>query len=266
MGILEDAREVGALPQGPRPGALTRVHAIAQLVSINSTTQRATVVLDGGQPVELPYLPGSYTGFTTVLVLCDPAQGGRGAWVLGPVGALADAPPAPPPPSGTVTASALVLPQWSGTWRVSRAAWDRWNTDRYGGRSDLYQGDGYGSGTLIGLATYGDQIANLGATAITAAVLTVQRNGSGGAAAVTVQGSPNGTPPAGAPSASGDSASSAVLGATDRGQITLTAGMREALRTGAAKGLALVGATYAGVFGTSRPDGMALALTYTRPA
>lgn len=267
MGILEDAREAASLPRGAAPGAITRTHVVAQLVSINPTTQRASVSIDGSVAISLPYLPGTYTGFTTVLVLCDPFQGGRAVWVLGTVGTQTEPPATPATPTGTVSATATILPQWSGTWRVDRAAWDRWNVDRYGGRSDLYQGDGYGSGVLKGLAVYGDQVVNLGASAITGATVTVRRvaTGSTSAVAVTVQGSPSGTPPAGAPSSSGDTAAVSLPYETT-GSIALTAPMCEALRTGGAKGLALVGATYAGIYGTSRADGMALSLTYTRPA
>lgn len=268
MGILEDAREAAALPGGPRPGALASVYDVARLVSIDAGTQRATVSLRGSEPFELPYLPGVYTGFTTCHVLCDPMDGGRAVLVMGPAGVQPEPEPVPEPPApgGTVTATATILPTWSGTWRVPRSAWDRWNASRYGGRSDVYQGDAYGSGLLKGLAVYGDQAANLGAVSITSAVLTVQRNGSGTPAAVSVQGSPSGTKPAGAPSSSGAIASSAVLDPGERGSITLPSTIREALRTGSAKGLALVGSTYAGVFGTSRADGMALRITYTRAA
>lgn len=265
MGALEDAREAQAVAAAAgMPSPLTR---IAQLVATGAST--ATVSIDGSPPFTLPaILPGMYEGYTTVVVLCDPRDG-RGLWVLGPAGVQASPPEPPPEPSGTTTFQATISPTWSGTWRTIRNAWDRWNVTRYGGRSDLYQGSAYDSGALVGLATYGDQIANLGATSLTSVVLSVQRNGSGGDAAVTVQGSPHGSPPAGAPSGAGETASSGVLAASgtgSTGEIALTAAMREALRTGAAKGLVLVGATYAGVFGTSRADGMALRVSGTRPA
>lgn len=263
MGALEDAREASAMPLGPRRGATTRVHVIAQLLSLDEPTQRATVSIDGSGPITLPYAPGVYEGYTTVLCLCDPLAGGRAVYVLAPVGAQDEAPPPPPGPPPS-TAAALVLPTWSGTWRQTR--WGNWNIGRYGGASDLYQGSAYGSGPMVGLATYGEQLVGLGATAITAAVLTVQRNGSGGDATVTVQGSPHPTPPGGAPSASGDTATSPVLGAAAGTTMALPASVCEAMRTGAVKGLCTVGAAYAGVFGTSRADGMALSITYTRPA
>lgn len=256
--------DLGALAATPPPDP-SRVHVVAQLVGIDG--DRALVSIDGSAPIPLPYLPSTYTGITTVLVLCNPSDGGRAVYVLGPVGTQAEPPPVPPgPPGDTVEATVTILPTWSGTWRVDRGAWDRWNADRYGGRSDLYQGAYGSSGTLIGLATYGEQIVGLGATEIVAATVHVQRNPSGASAAVTVQGSPHGTPPAGAPSSSGDTASSPTLAPSGSADIALTSGMREALRTGAAKGLALVGSDYAGVYGTSRADGMALRITYRRPA
>ena len=248
MGALEDGREIGKLPVGPRRGAPTEIHKIAQLLSIDPTAQRATVSIDGSQPVALPYVPGVYTGYTTCLVLCNPLQGGRGVFVLGPVG-VQDVVPPPPPPPTNVTAVATILPTWSGTWSTKFGLW-------VGGDSRLYQGNAYGSGTLKGLAVYGDRIVGLHALSITSATVTMNRSTGGGTP--TVQGCPSGTPASAGPPASS--------GATNAGTgaVALDSTTREALRTGAFKGLCLVGAGYAGVYGTNRPDGMVLNLTYTR--
>jgi hypothetical protein len=248
-------------------GPATPLWLPGTVAAINAGTGRITVTVAGVSMV-LPYVAGTYSVGGTVGVLMDRASG-MGSLVLGPVNLPPTAPgvpdvPVTPTTPTTVAVDVPVRPTWSGTWRVARAAWDRWNTDSYGGHSDVYQGSGYGSGTLVGLATYGDQIAALGLLTLDSAVLTVQRNGSGGAAAVSVQCTASGSPPAGAPSSSGDVASSGSLSATGRAEISLTAPMREALRTGAAKGLVLVGAAYAGVFGTSKADGMALAITGTK--
>lgn len=262
MGIFEDAREAAALPGGPRPGALSRVCDVAQLVAVDGDTQRATVSLRGSEAFDLPYLPGVYTGYTTCLVLCDPLDGGRAVYVLGPVGVQVDppTPPAPPPPpssGGTVSATAVILPIWSGTWRATRGAWDRWNTDRHGGRSTLYQGNAYGSGPVTGLAVYGDQVVGLGATAITDMQVAVTiATGSG---TPVIQASGAGTPPSGAPGFGGDTVSGI-------GWVPLSAAMRTAFLAGAAKGLGLVGGDYLAVYGTGRADGMALRVTYERPA
>lgn len=258
MGALEDAREAATLPTGVRPGASTEIHRIAKLLSVDPVSQRATVSIDGSQPVALPYSPGVYTGYATALVLCNPLEGGRAVWVLSPVG-NPDVPiPTPPAPPAAVTATATILPTWSGTWRTVRSAWDRWNVDRpeYGGRATLYQGSDYGSGSLTGLAVYGDQITGLGALSIVSATVNLVR--ATGSGTPTVQGATNGTPyPAGGPSVTGDTAAGV-------GAVPLPVSTCEGLRTGAIRGLALVGGTYAAVFGRSRADGMALQITYTR--
>lgn len=259
MGALEDGREAAAAQvPGVRPGGSTSIHAIAQLLGIDTVAQRAAVSIDGSQPMTLPYLPGAYAGITTVLVLVNPLEGGRAVYVLGPVGTQAPelVPLIPPAPPASTTATAVILPIWSGTWRSVRSAWDRWNVGSYGGRSDLYQGNAYGSGPLRGLAVYGDQIVNLGATSILSASVTLVRSNNAGLP--RVQGSPSGDPaPAGPPSSSGSTYEGV-------GDVELGPDLCEDLRTGAAKGLALVGPQYVGVFGTSRADGMALKITYTR--
>src|SRR5699024_5471217 len=107
-------------------------------------------------------------------------------------------PTPPPPPPETVERKATINPQWSGSYRTIRAAWDRWNVDRYGGRSTLYQGSGSGSGTMKGLACYGNQITNLKAISIEKMVLIVKGAGlasSGASSTITLQGSPHGSKP-----------------------------------------------------------------------
>lgn len=257
-GALDAFRDVAVTPRGIAPGVAGLPWTVAQLVSIDTTANRATVSILGSQPVALPFLPGDYTGVTTVYVQLDPLRTGAGQMVMGPCGTLEDVPALPPAPSGTVSAKATIFPTWSGTWRTDRSSFDRWNIDRYGGRSDLYQGDDYGSGPLKGLAVYGDQIVGLGATAITA--MTLSSIKSNGGDSPVFQGSPHGTKPAGAPSSSG-----ATVGGL--GNVDLVAsGIAELLRTGVFKGLATVGSTYGAVRGTSHPMGMALSITYQRPA
>lgn len=250
---------------GPAHGD-ERPWCTAQLLAVDNTTNRAQVSIDGGEAVWLPFVSNSYTGITTVFVLRDPQRSGAGQLVIGPCGTQpADAVPPPPPPApdpstpSTVTSTALIRPTWSGTYRSIRGTWDRWNTDRYGGRSTLYQGDAYGSGPLMGLAVYGDQVKNLRALSIAKVSLSVTlATGSG---TVVVQGSPSGVKPSGAPSSSGSTASR-----SGSGSIPLPADVCEAFRTGATKGLALVGTDYLGVRGTSLASGMALSITYTRAA
>jgi hypothetical protein len=263
MGTLDDTREARA-----NSVRRERESVVAQLLAYDAVTRRASVSIDGSQPISLPAAPGDYTGYTTVLCLCNPTDGGRATRVMFPVGVQADPPPAPVAPGGAA-ASATILPASTGSWRTNRGilGWDKY-TGGDGALSDLYQGPAAaGGGNLIGLACYGAAVAGLGATTITAVTVSITRVGTGATAPVTltVQGSPNGARPAGAPSASGDTASvSLTRGAS--GLITLTAPMCEALRTGAAQGLCLVGGAYAGAKGITRGDGMALHILYTRPA
>lgn len=167
----------------------------------------------------------------------------------------------PVPPPTTETVKTTIKPKWSGTWRTDRAAWDRWNTDRYGGRSTMYQGSAYGSGNLEGLAVYGTQLRDLGADsidAITVSLVSAGLSGTGGPT-VTLQGSPQGSKPGGAPSSSG-----ATVSGTPTEKVSLPSSIREAFRTGDVRGLALVGSNYQAVRGTSAAAGMVLTVTYTR--
>jgi hypothetical protein len=234
-----------------------RLSATAQLLAVDSATNRVQVSIDGGYPVWLPMLGSAYEGVTTVGVLL-----GEQPLVLGSMGAQSEPPPppAPAPDPGTpqtVSDTAVIRPSWSGTYREIRGAWDRWNTDRYGGRSTLWQGDAFGSGPLTGLATYGSQITNLRALSISAIKVTIVH--AYGDGSVTVQGSPHASKPSGSPSSSGSTASGTST-------ISLPSDVREAFRTGSVKGLALVGGSYQGVRGTSHPSGMALSITYMRAA
>ncbi len=237
-----------------------RASAVAATMTASGATT-CTVTLDGAT-LTLPFLAGTYgTLPRAVWVALD--DWGAPILVLGP-SAIADQSQTPPPvpdPPAPAQVTTVIGPQWSGTWRSTRSAWDRWNVDRYGGRSTLYQGDGFGSGSLKGLATYGDQLVNLGATSIDDVQVAIRNVGlASGSPAVTVQGSPHGTQPAGAPSSSGDTATGMDA------WVPLPATVREAMRTGAVKGLALVGLTYSACAGAGNGDGMALAVTYTRPA
>jgi hypothetical protein len=237
-----------------------RPFVMGRLLAMDTATNRAQVTIDGSQPTWLPFIPGVYDRITTVYVLTDPERSGSGQLVIGPCYQEAEPPPAPPPPPSEeppVTATALIRPVGSGTYRHIRSAWDRWNVTMYGGATDLYQGDAYGSGPLTGLAWYGDQVVNLQALEITAvSVATPLATGSGN---VVLQGAPHASRPAGAPAPAGDT----VSGGTS---VTLTAAMREALRTGSIKSLATVGANYRGTYGAAHPSGLSLSITYTRPA
>jgi hypothetical protein len=169
--------------------------------------------------------------------------------------------------STAVQETVRIAPQWSGSWRSIRSAWDRWNTSTYGGRSTLYQGSGFGSGPMIGLATYGDQLANLGATSIDAVRVRLPGVGlSGASGPATVQGSPHGSQPGGAPAGTGSTAIGAYDPSLEHDAATLAADTREGMRTGAIKGLVLVGPNYWAVAGAGNGSGMVLDVTFTRPA
>ena len=236
--------------------------APSRLATVTAMAGTTVEVSWDGVATPLPAIPSTYTVGQTAWVLTT--EWGVPVLVLGPSTTSAPAPPTPPPApggGGTVQVSQTIGPQWSGSYRHIRAAWDRWNTDRYGGRSTLYQGNGQGSGPMTGLAVYGDQLVNLGAISIDRVRVRLRNVGlASGSPPVVIQGSPHGTPPAGAPVYSGDTA-----GGMD-GWLDLSASVREGMRTGAVKGLATVGAAYSAVAGAGNGDGMVLIVDYTRAA
>lgn len=221
-----------------------------------------------GSTVTVPALPGAYTAGQTAWIALD--NWGRPVLALGPSSTVA--PPAPGGGGGgggssVVTASVTIGPQSTGTYRSSYGKWDTWGASTGWGLSDIYQGNGYGSGgTLIGLATYGDQIVNLAAIAIPKITLTARRNSSGSGGALMVQGSPHGSRPGGAPSSSGSTATAASVGSGQWTSVDLPADICEAFRTGAVKGLVAVGGAYAGFGGTAAPGSFSLSIQYTRNA
>lgn len=243
------------------------------LTGQNTTTIRATVTLPDGTVTTVPYIAGGYTVGGQVWVALDPTTFGTPYLVLGPaalppVPPPPPAPPVPPPPPAptTVAVSALVVPTWSGSWRAAVGAYGRWNVGTNGADA-LWQGNAYGSGPMTGVATYGNRVTNLGALSIEG--ITVTLRGAGVSAAswppITVQGVTSGTPPVGAPSPGGDTATGSP-GARGVAHPSLTPAMCEAFRTGGVRALALVGGGYGAVRGTSASDGMVLRINYTRPA
>jgi hypothetical protein len=169
------------------------------------------------------------------------------------------------PTTKYVAAIATIGPQVSGTYRVEYSRWADWNTSKYGGVYDIYQGDGYGSGPLIGFAGYGNQIVNLAATSIQSITMRVYKDPDGNSATCVVRGSPSGSGPAGAPSSSGDTASVGVASGS-WATMAFTSNMCEGFRTGSYKGLCAIGGDYAGFGGTSRPGSFAMTIHYTRKA
>jgi hypothetical protein len=219
----------------------------------------------GGSAV-VPYLPSTYDVGDRVWVSLD--DWGRPARVDGPTAQDATSAPTPPPAPGgggsLVQVTVSISAQWSGSFR-SGSGWDRWNTGRYGGRSTLYQGNGFGSGPMVGLAVYGNQLRNLGAVSIDRIAVALRPVGlSGASGPAVVQGSPHAQQPPGAPAGTGSTATEGNGGAAQ--QALLAADTREGMRTGAVNGLVLVGPSYWAVAGAGNGDGMALTVTYTRRA
>lgn len=244
------------------------------VTAVNSGAGTVTVTTLGGT-YTVPYVAGTYSVGTKVYVLRSPSRFGVPEIVLGPQGNFTAPDPTAPGggtgnPGEATSKQVMIVPQWSGSWRASQSRWDTWNTDRYGGRSTLWQGNGVGSGAMTGLAVFGDQIVNLGAVAITKMTVNIYRADSSfsDARAAVVQPSPHGAQPPGAPTVSGATASSPGLTPNQGAQVDLPSSVFESFRTGASKGLATVGSTYAGFSGTPdrfpvHADGFALTIQYT---
>lgn len=240
----------------------------AELGTVTATGGGTVTVTIGGESIDLPAPLGTYTVGQSAWVLLD--DWGHPVLALGP-----STTPAPDAPGtgggggggGTVVATATITPRVSGTYRTGYG-WDSWNTSRYGGKSDVYQGNSFGSGQLIGYAGYGDQLANLGAISIDEAIITARKNDTNGlSAALTVQGTAPGTRPAGSPAAGPFAAATTpVIGPGGTGSVALPGSLCEAFRTGAAKGLVAVGTQYGGFGGTATPGSLVLTVRYTKNA
>jgi len=242
--------------------------------AVNAAVGLLTVTTLGAD-YALPYAPGTYAVGALVHVIRSAARFGVPSYVLGTSGNYNAESPGQPGggaenPGQVVDRQAVILPEWSGSWRAAYSRWDSWNEKRYGGRSTLWQGNDAGSGPMTGLAVYGDQILRLGAQQITrmqAAVYRADSSFSSGRAAV-LQPTPHGAKPAGAPAIPPAAAgSSPALTPGQGAHVDLPAGVFEGFRTGAFKGLVTVGSDYGGFSGTPdlapvHADGMALIVQY----
>lgn len=239
----------------------------AELGTVSATGSGTITITVAGVSYTIPAPIGTYSTGQTAWVLLD--DWGTPVIALGPSTTTPTGGPgggAPGGGGGTVSATATITPQWSGTFRTGYG-WDSWNTTRYGGRSDIYQGNGFNSGTLIGLATYGDQLVNLGAVSIDEITMSAKKTDTNGlSAALAVQGSAHASKPGGAPSGSGDVAATSTVGPGAWGALAFSAAMRNAFRTGAAKGLVAVGSAYGGFGGTATPGSFVLQVRYTKNA
>ena len=240
------------------------------VTAVNTSAGTLTVTTLGGSFL-LPFNASTYSVGQAVHVLRDAANFGVPFLVSGPVGNYAAADPgAEGGGSGNAgqveNRQVTIGPQWSGSWTGSR--WDNWNQNRpeYGGRAALYQGQGYGSPPMQGLAVYGDQVVNLQAQAITKMTAHLIRppSGSGGGTGPAVlQPSPHGGgAPGGGPAGTGATASVGIARGTEA-DVDLPSSVFEGFRTGALKGLALVGSAYLNLWGSDRAGAMVLTIQYT---
>lgn len=244
--------------------------ARGEVVSVNAGVGTLTVTILGVN-YDLPYNASTYSEGQFVHVLRDPQDFGSPYLVVGPEGNFT---PPPPPDAGGGAANpgriearqVTIGPQWSGSYGGGR--WDNWNANRndYGGRSALYQGQGYGSPAMQGLAVYGDQIVNLHAESITRMSVHLDRvpaGSGGGTGPAVLQGSPHGgATPGGGPAPGGPTAAVGIERGTGV-DFVLPSSMYDGFRTGTSKGLALVGGAYLNLYGTAKAGAMALTIQYT---
>lgn len=223
-----------------------------------------------GEEVELLASQSTYEVGDPVIVMRHPTGFGIPQGVLGIAGLRLDATnpgEGTGNPGQTQQRQATIGPQDSGTFSSRFGRWGAWSAEDWrghGGVASLWQGEGYGSGALHGWAGYGDQVANLHASSITRMWVDIIRADTADSAGrvITVQGSPDGTRPAGAPSSSGGTASTGAIPSGGSQRIELPSSTYEAWRTGGFKGLKTVGGQYAAAAGTNRGGAMVLTVQY----
>lgn len=263
MGALDDARDRARLLD-TAPVVDRTLIAPMTLVSVSTDALSAVVQDLGGGQVTVACNPSAvWTGVQVAMVIRDPTDG-RAIMALCPGSKASDATsdPGPTPDPSVTRRTATITPVSTGTYWPNGGGWGRFNSGRYGGVSDLYQyGQGIGVGSLRGVAFYGDRVRALGASSIVSASVHLMGNGSmRGGWSPALQATTQKAQPAGDVSLTGGTYTGSVsgVGETDVG---VTAAV-ELMRTGAAGGLALVGTTYGGLYGTSRGRAMALSVTY----
>lgn len=161
--------------EGPRPGSDRAMIAVARVLDVANGGTTVTVSLLGSAGITLPATASTWTGVETAYVLLDPDTG-RPIHVLGPAPAPKTGPMSFDPPEATTnTVTCTAHPIWTGTHAPT--GWNRFGAAIVGHPRDLSQGDA-GTGTLTGLATYGQQIPAIGTASITRAILTAVGNGA----------------------------------------------------------------------------------------
>lgn len=263
MGALDDARDRARL-LSTAPVVDRTLIAPMTLVSVSEDALSAVVQDLGGGQVEVVCNPSAvWTGVQVAMVMRDPTDG-RAVMALCPGSKPVEAPAPAPSPSEPIVIrkTATITPTSTGTYWPGGGGWGQFNSGRYGGVSDLYQGGPeIGVGLLRGAAFYGDRIKALGASKIVNASVHLMGNGSmRGTWSPVIQAATQNAQPGGDVSLTGGTYTGSVSG-TSETDVDVTAAV-ELMRTGAAGGLALVGTTYGAVYGTSRGRGMALSVTY----
>lgn len=256
------ARRGQAAP--PRAGIDRTPLVVARLITEPDADDIAEISIVGSEPLAVPAVPSTYTGVTSVYVTMSE---GRPVLVTGPAGTPVFSEEEPVPAESTTVETVtgiVVAPTVSGTWRVDRAAWDRWNV-----ATDVYQTGSATSGTLSGIACYGDAIVNLGLDTIARARLTLVSNGAGYSASwsAAIKGATHSSLPATAPTLAATSSSVTVPGYEHDGSavtVDLDATTRENLRDGTWKSLGLgTTGTYGGTRGTRDSRGWVLTIDGT---
>ena len=263
MGALDDARDRARL-LGAAPVVDRTLIAPMTLVSVSTDALSAVVQDLGGGQVTVACNPSAvWTGVQVAMVIRDPTDG-RAVMALCPGSKPVEAPAPVPSPSEPVVIrkTDTITPTSTGTYWPGGGGWGRFNSGRYGGVSDLYQGGPeIGVGLLRGVAFYGDRIKALGASKIVNASVHLMGNGSmRGMWSPVIQAATQNGQPSGDVTLTGGTYTGSLSG-TGETDMNVTAAV-ELMRTGAAGGLALVGGAYGAVYGTSRGTGMALSVTY----
>lgn len=222
----------------------------------------ATVNVDEGDSVTIPLLSGSYATGDRVWVLLD----AWGSPVVGSEWLSSSGTEVKKPTAGSgssagdggssgslrpVRSQVQLAPSSVGTYRYSKSAWNSWQPGRFGFPAVAYQGSKYGSGTLVGVFGFGEQIVGLGASSIDSATITMRRSDADGGVIAPVAvgvstGAAAGAAPVGVTGTYGGSGAGSGGGST----IQLGADVCNGLRTGAVKGIGLVG-TYSAWVGAT---------------
>jgi len=247
-------------PVTPAPVVVT-----GEVVTITDETLTVAVL---GEEWELGYTSSTYDVGETVAVLRHPSGFGVPQWVLGIAGReqVAENPGGGSDnPGEAQSRQATLVPQDSGSFRVSQNRWDTWNVDRFGGVKALWQGDAYRSGPMAGWAGYGDQVMNLRAQSIQNMWVDVTRSDSSTSAAQKpfLQGSPDGSRPTGAAAVTGEGVEGPGLTPNQSARVRLPDSTYEAWRTGDIRGLRLAGADYLALYGWDRGGAMSITVQYT---